>query len=552
VHEPRDHQPIDHQPSDHQPGDVVPGAGAPRDGRPEAAQTRRALHLSAAHIAELVAEMAPSLARMVAREVHAAPPADLVFVLVDALDDPASRRVFLRVSANPDGARVCVDRSRVARHDGPLGPFLRRCQEDLTGARLERLAQAGGDRVVVLEFRRPDGERRTLVAELVGRHANLVLLGGGDKVLQVLAPPAAEKPDTRLAPGSPWTPPPGRPPAGPAPGIEDSFPAPVEQPRLAPMEQVDPYPKSWRVDRALAAQAEAAHLHRARKDLAERLERRAKNARNLVAGLEQRAAAAQGHERALFDAELVKLSLASIQRGAKEIVVEDHWTDGAPRGIALDPKLSPKENMERLFDKAKKLQRARETVAEELLLARAKEALVLEWLARARDESRDPGELEREAMAAGALEKKQETPGKSGPPPPRLPYRSFAASSGAEIRVGRNAKDNDALTFKHARGNDLWLHTADTPGSHVVLVLAGRPEPHPEDLLDAAHLAVHHSPVAGAAKARVHVARRKEVHKPRGAKPGLVTLSGGKVLELRLQPERLQRLLGSHRPPAIG
>lgn len=512
----------------------------------------RPLRLSAAHIAELVAELAPRLARMHVRDVHALPPADLVFVLVDSPDAAAARRVFLRVSANPDGARVCVDRSRVARHDGPLGPFLRRCQEDLTGARLERLAQAGGDRVVALEFRRPDGERRALVAELVGRHANLALLGGGDKVLQVLVPAPADKPDPRLAPGAPWAPPPGRPPAGASPSIAELFPSPDAPPRLAPGELEDPYPLSWRVNQALAAQAEDAHLHRARKDLAERLERRAKNARNLVAGLEQRAAAAQGHERALFDAELVKLALATIARGAKSVVVEDHFGDGAPRSIALDQKLSPKENMERLFDKAKKLQRAKETVAAELGLARAKEALVLEWLARARDESRDPSELEREAVAAGALEEKQEAPRKSGPPPPRLPYRSFAASSGAEIRVGRNAKDNDELTFKHARGNDLWLHTADTPGSHVVLVLAGRPEPHHEDLLDAAHLAVHHSPIAGAAKARVHVARRKEVHKPRGAKAGLVTLSGGKVLELRLQPERLQRLLGSHRPPSIG
>jgi predicted ribosome quality control (RQC) complex YloA/Tae2 family protein len=336
------------------------------------------------------------------------------------------------------------------------------------------------------------------------------------------------------------------------PAIADLFPAPAARPRLAQGEVEDPYPLSWRVDQALGAQAAGAHLHRARKDLAERLERRSKNARNLVVGLEQRAAAAEGHERALHDAELVKLALASIQRGAKSVVVDDHWGDGAPRAIALDPKLSPRENMERLFDKAKKLQRAKETVAAELELARAKEALVLEWLARAGDEARDPDELEREAVAAGALEPKQAAPRKSAPPPPRLPYRSFAASSGAEIRVGRNAKDNDELTFKHARGNDLWLHTADTPGSHVVLVLAGRPEPHPEDLLDAAHLAAHHSPVAGAAKARVHVARRKEVHKPRGAKPGLVTLSGGKVLELRLQPERLQRLLGSHRPPSIG
>ena len=70
------------------------------------------------------------------------------------------------------------------------------------------------------------------------------------------------------------------------------------------------------------------------------------------------------------------------------------------------------------------------------------------------------------------------------------------------------------------------------------------------ELLDAAHLAVHFSPLEGATKARVHVAPRKLVHKPRGAKPGLVTLSGGKVLDLRLQPERLQRLLGAHRPPA--
>jgi len=513
---------------------------------------RRPLHLAAAHIAELVAELSPRLQRMLVREVHALPPADLVFVLVEALEDPSARRVFLRVSANPDGARVCVDRSRVARHDGPLGPFLRRCQEDLTSARLERLAQAGGDRVVVLEFRRADGERRALVAELVGRHANLALLAGGDKVLQVLVPPPADKPAARLVPGSPWTPPPGRPPAGAVPSIAELFPTPAAPPRLAPGETEDPYPKSWRVDQALAAQADGAHLHRARKDLAERLERRAKNARNLVAGLEQRAAAAEGHERALFDAELVKLALASIPRGAKSVVVDDHWTDGAPRTIALDQKLSPKENMERLFDKAKKLQRARETVAAELELARAKEALVLEWLARARDETRDPAELEREAVAGGALDEKQEAPRKSEPPTPRLPYRTFAASSGAEIRVGRNAKDNDALTFKHARGNDLWLHTADTPGSHVVLVLAGRPEPHPEDLLDAAHLAVHHSPIAGASRARVHVARRKEVHKPRGAKPGLVTLSGGKVLELRLQPDRLQRLLGSHRPPTIG
>ncbi|MFM7298570.1 MAG: NFACT RNA binding domain-containing protein, partial [Planctomycetota bacterium] len=128
-------------------------------------------------------------------------------------------------------------------------------------------------------------------------------------------------------------------------------------------------------------------------------------------------------------------------------------------------------------------------------------------------------------------------------PEPRKPYKLFRGKNGAEIRVGRNASDNDDLTFHHSKGGDLWLHTADSPGSHVILVLDKGAEPDPEDLLDAAHLAAHFSPLRDATRVNVHVARRKEVHKPRGAKPGLVTLSGGKVLALRMQPERLRRLL---------
>ncbi|MFT5154170.1 MAG: putative ribosome quality control (RQC) complex YloA/Tae2 family protein, partial [Planctomycetota bacterium] len=62
---------------------------------------------------------------------------------------------------------------------------------------------------------------------------------------------------------------------------------------------------------------------------------------------------------------------------------------------------------------------------------------------------------------------------------------------------------------------------------------------------DAAHLAVHFSPLRGTDRAAVHQAYRKEVHKPKGAKPGLVSLSGGKIMQLRMQQERLDRLLRS-------
>jgi len=83
-----------------------------------------------------------------------------------------------------------------------------------------------------------------------------------------------------------------------------------------------------------------------------------------------------------------------------------------------------------------------------------------------------------------------------------------------------------------------------------VLVLDKGADPDSEELIDAAHLAVHYSPLRDAGRVRVHVARRKEVHKPRGAKAGLVQLSGGRILDVRMQPERLRRLLGSREPPA--
>ena len=114
------------------------------------------------------------------------------------------------------------------------------------------------------------------------------------------------------------------------------------------------------------------------------------------------------------------------------------------------------------------------------------------------------------------------------------------AERGAKVVI--TGRDNDTLTFKESRGNDLWLHTADSPGSHVILRVEGA-EPDPEELLDAAHLAVHFSPLRQAGKVDVHVARRKEVHKPRKAPAGLVTLSGGRTLRVRMEPERLKRLL---------
>ena len=103
--------------------------------------------------------------------------------------------------------------------------------------------------------------------------------------------------------------------------------------------------------------------------------------------------------------------------------------------------------------------------------------------------------------------------------------RSFTSPDGLVVLVGRSARDNDRLTFQVASQGDFWLHVAGTPGSHVVVSnpegLARLPR---ETLRFAARLAVEHSKSNKAGKVTVHVARVKDVRKPRGAPPGQVAL----------------------------
>ena len=128
---------------------------------------------------------------------------------------------------------------------------------------------------------------------------------------------------------------------------------------------------------------------------------------------------------------------------------------------------------------------------------------------------------------------------------PRLPYRIFRSESGAEIRVGRAAKDNDALSIdaEHRDPDDWWLHASGCPGSHVVIracTLPGDLLPR-EVELDAAVLAANYSKAALTGNVAVNLCRARQVSKPFGAKPGLVQLSGEvKTIKLNWQKERVR------------
>jgi predicted ribosome quality control (RQC) complex YloA/Tae2 family protein len=103
--------------------------------------------------------------------------------------------------------------------------------------------------------------------------------------------------------------------------------------------------------------------------------------------------------------------------------------------------------------------------------------------------------------------------------------RSYLSSDGFEILVGRTARDNDHLTFKVAKPNDLWMHTGDYSGSHVVVRNSTRREIPHRTIIEAAQLAAHFSQARKNAKVDVHYTQRKFVSKPKGGALGLVRMT---------------------------
>jgi predicted ribosome quality control (RQC) complex YloA/Tae2 family protein len=249
--------------------------------------------------------------------------------------------------------------------------------------------------------------------------------------------------------------------------------------------------------------------------------------------------------------ELLKAALDRVEPGADAVRVQDFET-GEEVEIPLDPSRSARENMEAVFKRYRKRSRSVEPVTAQLgevearlaenaelaaaLEARSGDAAALAALAERPDARRL---LARYAPRPPPQTRRRRETGPSA----RLRPRRYAASGGLEIWVGRSDEGNDHLTMRLARGKDLFLHLEGSPGSHVILRTEGRDDPPSEALLEAAELAVHFSKHRKVTRADIHVVPVKNISKPRGAKPGLVYVTGGRSLRLRREPARLKRVL---------
>jgi predicted ribosome quality control (RQC) complex YloA/Tae2 family protein len=215
----------------------------------------------------------------------------------------------------------------------------------------------------------------------------------------------------------------------------------------------------------------------------------------------------------------------------------------------LDPARPAKVQAEAFFAKARRYQRGeavmRRRLEETTRLAGSLERLEAE-IAAAPPEMALLGDLAARAGRSGVSSAPGALSGVRGEKQkPRRPYQVFRSAGGRLILVGRSAADNDALTTRHARPHDLWLHAKGQAGAHVVVPLEKSESCPPDVLADAATLAVHFSDARGEGVAEVSYAERRYVRKLRKSAPGTVVLDREKVIAVRIEPDRVSRLLAS-------
>jgi predicted ribosome quality control (RQC) complex YloA/Tae2 family protein len=482
--------------------------------------------LNASEIAAVVAELAPLAGSRLDGVRTAAERA----VVLELYGPAGAARLLL--SAEADLTRLHASAERAPRGEAP-GRFEQLLRAELVGERLAGIETLAGDRVVALRFAGPRGEAR-LVAELTGRHGNLFLVGGDGLVRASAGRNLSER--RNLVPGQPYV--------APAPPPDPG--APVV--RFAPVAG-ERFPLSAAVERAYATREAERRLADARRRLREPVRAGIARASRALARLAEEAARVPAAEADRRTADLLKANLRLVKRGQREVTLTE-WTAEGPREVtvSLDPALSPQANLERSYRRYRRIVESAARVAERTAEVRAREAALRALAARvdAAAEEELP-RLEKEARRLGAGPRRAPAataaPGKRRREPPALPYRSFRSLDGTAILVGKGAAENDTLTRAVARGNDLWLHARGVTGAHVVVRLDRGRAPDQETLLDAAHLAVHFSDARGAPQADVAYTRAKHVRKPKGAAPGAVVYSQEKVLLLRVEPARVERLL---------
>jgi predicted ribosome quality control (RQC) complex YloA/Tae2 family protein len=472
--------------------------------------------LKTTEIAAIVQEIAPALVGGWIQKVFQ----PLSEVLVLEIRTPGQTHRLL-CSVNPMTARLHLIRRPLP---NPLRPpaFCQLLRARVQGARLDAIEQVPGDRILRLRLSTGLGPA-LLLAELFGKKPDVLLLDQDEQIIATMLNQKERIGQLYVIPPRPT----------PRHVESDSFGA-----RQA-SSQDEPYPISLKLEEMYRTWEIDLARDQAVRERESALRKSIKKERRRLAGLQRDLESAARYESYARYGELLKNTLPQAAKGQSEIIVVDYYDERLPQiTIPLDPAKSPQANMEAYFAKYRKYLTAQREVVPRI----------------AEIENRIR-QMEAELVAVNEgtwVPTTEELPQAVRPKAPRGrqassatkrgPFRRFVSADGLQIFVGRNAQENDELTFGLAKGDDVWLHAQGSPGSHVIIRLERGMDAPSETLLEAATLALLYSDLKKSGKGEVVYTRRKWVRKARGQASGAVTITQERALHVALDKKRLEGL----------
>ncbi len=390
-----------------------------------------------------------------------------------------------------------------------ISPIIHRLQH----TRLGDVSISEHDRIIRFHFFRTalDGkqEELILVAELIPRFTNLILVQDGIIFDSLRRFSFAENQHRQILPGVEYLPPPA--------GFQQHD-ATTDIPQLNARnyDSINDYLHDFYYVKQLGDKAD--HI---RNDIVKSIKRdMKKKVKKLEKQLQERSQAEKETDW-LQAAELLKAHYHLLKKGQDSVTVVDYYKPGQDEvDITLLPELTPQKNIERYLKKYRKAKNGAKMIEEQIANTEAEIDELHRWLFDLEDES---DYLALKEFSKAGIAKKGETARKA-------PYRRLMIDDGWEIFIGRTSTENDQLTTRFAKPWDWWFHSRIFKGSHVVLRNYKKKEPSPEHTMLAARLAAYYSKAKKSSNVPVDMTQIRYIRKPRGSAPGFVTYTNQKTL----------------------
>ena len=280
-----------------------------------------------------------------------------------------------------------------------------------------------------------------------------------------------------------------------------------------------------------------------------------KTVQNLCTRLQRKLAIQEKELAATFDRErlrqlgdIVTANIHRIVKGQTVLQAEDFYDEEMKViDIPISPILSPQQNAAKFYKDYARMKNAEKELTKQIALGREELSYlqsVLDELNRAETEQ-ELEEIRQELQSGGYL---RADSGRKRIKQSKLPPMRFVSTDGYPIYVGRNNRQNDELTFKMARKDDIWLHAQKVHGSHVIIACAGAKVPD-DTVTQAAQLAAHYAESKGGQNIAVDVTPVKQVKKPAGGKPGMVIYHSYRTVIVNPYPDITVDALNAEKKP---